>query len=366
MLYLIAGNGAPNYGDELIVQNWLRFYREIGYLGPITVDGKGADRSRQLLSGYGDVQFVKGLPRHADGMHGTYTDFAELGALQVRERLSDFRDVIALHFLGGGYLSANWNNATRLIGGAVEIASLNDIPLIATGLGLAPFNFMSTDDHRTWEKLISAFSLLEVRDIESYRTLLNISAKKGNLSLLLGLDDAFLFPVKAQRHEGRWLHLSGFSENPGWLEASIKDLLKQYDEVIFWICSVPDSQLYRSLSKRFPNIQKIGNFQLLNHGLPLMQDDFMISARFHPHLQASRRGVSGAYLAESDFYRVKHGLVSELGSTFQPFGNTLKVNRGRDGKMQRADPGRVDYKTRIGQMVCEIIGFPPKKAPVES
>jgi hypothetical protein len=33
MLYLISGNGEPNFGDELIALNWIKYYRDRGYEG---------------------------------------------------------------------------------------------------------------------------------------------------------------------------------------------------------------------------------------------------------------------------------------------------------------------------------------------
>lgn len=154
MLYLLAGNGAPNFGDELLVQYWLKFYRNIGYDGPITVDGKGASATAALLRNFANVDYVKTLPRHADGMEGSYADFYEQGVEYARSNLSTFEDVKGFHFLGGGYACANWRNATRMLGAVVEIGQRLSIPVAATGLGIAPFRTVSPADAEAWRKIV--------------------------------------------------------------------------------------------------------------------------------------------------------------------------------------------------------------------
>jgi len=355
MIYLIAGNGAPNFGDELIVANWLRYYREMGYNGPLVVDGKGARATEQLLRGYGDVRFVKGIPRHAEGVEGSYTDFYSLGVDFAIQQLHEFQGIKGIHCLGGGYASANWNNATKLLGSAAEIGRLLDIPVVATGLGISPFNLCEEADRTTWQRILNSFRIFECRDAESYTDLLSLVGREVN-SLTLGLDDAFLYPVKAQRHSGKWLHLSGFTAkifNSDSSEAFEK-LMGEFDNTAFWSCSKPDQLVYEELLKLYPDIQLLDNERLLNNGLPLMQADFMITGRFHPHMQAARRGLHGYYIAESGFYRTKHGLVAELGSPFKQLEKSLEFFDSPNSLMSGFDRGRVESKRRVGFQILRL------------
>lgn len=354
MIYLIAGNGAPNFGDELIVENWLRYYREMGYSGPLVVDGKGAKATEQLLRDYGDVKFIKGIPRHAEGLEGSYADFYSLGVEFARQNLREFEEVQGIHCLGGGYASANWNNATRLLGAAGELGRLLNVPVVATGLGISPFNTYEENDGATWKKILDSFRIFECRDAESFTELLSLVGKDTS-SLSLGLDDAFLYPVKAQRHNGKWLHLSGFTSKIFKSDSSeaFEKLMDQFDKTVFWICSKPDLLIYEELVKQYPNIKKLSNERLLNSGLPLMQADFMVTGRFHPHMQAARRGLHGYFIAESGFYRTKHGLVTELGSPFKQLEKNLELFGSDSSVMSKLDRGRVESKRRVGfEIVC--------------
>jgi hypothetical protein len=361
MLYLIAGNGSPNFGDELIVQNWLRFYRDNGYSGPIVVDGKGAKATESLLRGFGEVEFVKKIPRHADGVDGLYEDFFALGSAYGETHSSEFSNVVAIHFLGGGYASANWYNATRVLGAAAAVAKKWDIPLVATGLGIAPFNVVSQSGKEAWRSVVESFSIFECRDLESYRALLEICGRKAASGLRLGLDDAFLYPVPVKRHSGRWLHLSGFTPR-AFLGSSSADSFAEFmnifDKVVFWTCSKPDAALYPALVAAFPRIERYGNERLLNSGMPLMREDFMITGRFHPHLEAARRGMSGYFSADSGFYRTKHGLLLQLGSNFRAAPDVLADFSAEASVMVKADAGRVEEKRRVGEQILSLIGLP--------
>ncbi|HXS16186.1 MAG TPA: hypothetical protein VN764_03305, partial [Polyangiaceae bacterium] len=58
MIYLIGGSGGPNYGDELLMALWVRYYREMGYHGPIVVDCRGRQSSERLHGHFENVYFT--------------------------------------------------------------------------------------------------------------------------------------------------------------------------------------------------------------------------------------------------------------------------------------------------------------------
>ncbi|WP_132563713.1 polysaccharide pyruvyl transferase family protein [Rhizobium sullae] len=356
MLYLIAGNGSPNFGDELIVQNWLRFYRENGYKGQITVDGKGNIRSERLIRGFGDVRFVTNIPRHSEGREGTYADFYKIGKDYAADALDRFKGVRAFHLLGGGYVSANWFNAARLLSAVTNLGEELSVPVVATGLGIAPFRNLDGEGAAAWSHIVAGCRLFECRDEESYRSLMALT--DGKLpSLTFGLDDAFLSSLFIKRHAGRWLHLSGFSQASiiGKSEGSAPDLFKQFDKVVFWTCSTADAALHADLVQKYPVVERYNNERLLNEGLPIGADDFMITGRFHPHLQAARAGISGLFTADSGFYKTKHGLVTDLGSPFASMKEEPKIFQGNSTRMVSCEAGRVEEKQRVGRRVLALL-----------
>lgn len=357
VLYLLAGNGAPNFGDELLVQYWLRFYRNLGYDGPITVDGKGASATAALLRGFKDVNYVKTIPRHADGVEGSYAGFHEQGVDYARSNASKFQDVRGFHFLGGGYACANWRNATRLLGAVVELGRHLSVPVVATGLGIAPFHKVYPVGATAWRTIVEGCQLFECRDAASVQALHSIIGACPSLSE--GLDDAFLYPVQTVGHAGKWLHLSGFSAKSvlGPTGEEGPRLFDQFDRVVFWACSKEDAELYQAIAARFPQVEMRDNHSLLNEGLPLEAGDFMLTGRFHPHLQAARVGLTGYYTAQSDFYRMKHGLVTGLGSNFRPLQEGLEVFTMPDCEIRRRDGDRVQAKRAVALRVARLMGL---------
>ncbi len=356
VLYLLAGNGAPNFGDELLVQYWLRFYRGLGYNGPIIVDGKGASATAALLKDFGNVTFVKRIPRHADGAAGSYASFYEQGVEYARSNLSKFKGVQGFHFLGGGYACANWRNATRLLGAVVELGRQLSIPVVATGLGIAPFRKVFPIGAAAWRKILEGCQLFECRDAASVEALQAIVGPCP--SLAEGLDDAFLYPVQTVGHSGRWLHLSGFNAKSvlGPTREEGPRLFDQFDRVVFWACSNGDAELYEAIATQFPQVEVLDNHSLLNEGLPLAANDFMLTGRFHPHLQAARVGLSGYFTANSDFYRMKHGLVTALGSNFRQLRGEFELFAGPGDAIRRQDEERVHRKQSVARRVAHLVG----------
>src|SRR5690606_1834970 len=102
--------------------------------------------------------------------------------------------------------------------------------------------------------------------------------------------------------------------------------------------------------------RRISNFDLLRKGLPLSPSDFMLTARFHPHLMAARVGMSGYYTVGSAFYGNKHGLVSELGSTFRRIGSGPVTTFSEvPHRMLQAEQGRVEEKHRVAQRILSLL-----------
>ncbi|WP_026470639.1 polysaccharide pyruvyl transferase family protein [Alkanindiges illinoisensis] len=356
MLYLLAGNGAPNFGDELLVLYWLRYYREAGYDGPITVDGKGHEATARLLKEFDNVHFVSRIPRHSQNEGSSYSDFYRLGTQYAESTVVEFDKVTGFHFLGGGYTSANWVNATRLLSTVVRLGQLLDVPVVATGMGISPFKSMDQHDKLAWKNIIQGFDFFECRDEQSINDLQTIVGNSCSM-LVAGLDDAFLYPVNTKSHTGRWLHLSGFTEASvtGQSPQITRDFFQEFDQVTFWTCSHKDNLVYKTLLEQFPNIIRWSNHMLLNMGLPVQQGDFMITGRFHPHLLAARCGATGYYSTNSRFYDAKHGMVLALGSPFKPLIASPRLFTTNDDQIILSDYLRVAEKRKVADKVAKIL-----------
>jgi hypothetical protein len=83
----------------------------------------------------------------------------------------------------------------------------------------------------------------------------------------------------------------------------------------------------------------------------------MLTGRFHPHLQAARVGLTGYYTAQSDFYRMKHGLVTELGSNFRRLRGSLEIFTMPECEIRHRDKDRVEQKRKVAMRVASLIGL---------
>lgn len=115
--------------------------------------------------------------------------------------------------------------------------------------------------------------------------------------------------------------------------------------------------LYQTIAAQFPQVEMLDNNSLLNDGLPLEANDFMLTGRFHPHLQAARVGLTGYYTAQSDFYRMKHGLVAELGSNFRRLRSEIEIFAPKTDEIRRLDEDRVQQKRNVAMQVASLIGL---------
>lgn len=347
MIYLIGGSGGPNFGDDLILSFWIRFYREKGYKGPIIVDCLNAKNSESLHSDIVDNVFfinnIKGLAKGRKGDISYYIDsgvdyvqsgFAEklksiFSALNIRN-INEFLDCITcVHLYGGGYINGVWDNSFSLISAAVELKKKAKVPLFATGLGMAPLKKMSEKERADFCRLLDCFDIFELRDIESYN---QVSELYGfDKKVFFGLDDSYLFGIDEilDKRKEPSIHVSGFEKSFSHLSDSdllslIESCLPSYKNIYFWMCNSSDRGLMLRLERISGKVKGLTNNRLINIGVPFNKNDYMITSRFHPHMLGARMGMSGVYLAGSGFYKAKHKSILDLGSSFQLMNQNFK------------------------------------------
>jgi hypothetical protein len=378
VIYLITGAGEPNFGDELIVLDWIEFYRSQGYKGPIFVDCKSGSGARKLHGSTENVHFGWFLKALATGDKGSISDYIRAGrqfvdaalgvskaedqslAANAMQRVGkldqpeNFSSTRFVHLVGGGYINGNWNNSFSLIGAASQLSKQLGCKAVATGLGMAPLEELRSIDRMSLSRAIADFAYFEVRDDTSAK-LLGKNGVKGS-QMVVGLDDSFLQPPKTKSEfRGRSLHLALFGRH---LEGSngeklmnlIKTAAADYDRVLCWQCNAADEAACASIESQLPNVKRLYNRGLLYNGMPIQSEDSMITSRFHPHLLASRAGISGFYLVHSDFYSVKHQSVVDLGSAFERYSaaKDVALPKNRSTRMAEMDPERVRQKKQVG------------------
>ena len=320
-ILLVGGGGVPNYGDELILESWLRWY----------VDQRGVGgRGIHIEGGHHRVLYSLFQDRYPGVVHSSHIRKARIepepeffasvakgyGFMQQHPdhpltKLIEGLDVYHLH--GGGYLNDRWPTHGFMVGLGLAAKEHTGCRLVGTGLGLGPLAAPTADDTLA-PKAFGAFDLLEVRDDWSRDYLVNNGLSD---TVIRGLDDVFLQPPAAQAWERPTLHLSLRADATG---ASVAERLTStfvggFDRHVFWMGTIRDMIAYEQVSKRFPFFE-VRSVHDLMRGFPSGPNDFMITQRFHPHLIGARAGMQGMYSSGSDYYDVKHGSVVELGSPF--------------------------------------------------
>lgn len=373
MIYLISGNGEPNFGDELITLNWIQYYRSVGYDGLIVVDCKSAEGAETLHGSVPGVIFVRKLKSLATGRGGEISDHVAHGRRYVDEALSSARNVGVgqhdgevnlaaaklVHLVGGGYINGAWPNSFSLIGGSSQLARRLGCKVVATGLGMAPLEISSKVDRAAIVEALADFEFLEVRD-ERTRNLL-VDQIGPVAALREGLDDSFLFsPHLRQGSKESKLHLCLFARHLQGAEgerlvAWLRELAKQYERTLFWRCNRADEGAAEIMERALGRITRVYNRPLLYQGLPLSSGDFMVTSRFHPHLLAARSGISGRYLVQSKFYESKHSSVVKLGSSFSQYEEDGEHTVSPEQRMVALDKIRISAKRRVAEEIVDIV-----------
>lgn len=337
---LIGGSGAPNYGDELIALSWLEFLRDVA--GPkmeslrVVMDNNSAKHSAALFgSRFGGVEFQsvikpyrmpdKQAPLLAHLAHGLA--FFDGGHWRHHQPLASALESLAdsdlAHLYGGGYINTRISPHNALLIGLLAATQRQfGVRLAGTGLGLTPLDFDDTEDTTPLAQAINAFEVFEVRDRHSAQRLRDLGVRDD--VLVLGLDDAFLRPVRVQAGApARRLHLSAYRSGNVFERPEVRAWLASeapgFDEVCYWLCCPwLEQEMVDDLRTVLPGLRVLGVEEMLFDGLPVQPGDHMLTMRYHPHLMAARAGVGGQYVALNLYYRHKHEAVVIAGSRMTP------------------------------------------------
>ena len=329
--YLVAPSGFPNFGDELILDGWLRFLADTAPGAEVVVDTHSPGPTQALLGdAHPRLKFTDTLwrlcwqapsddpwevaswVRHAVGNPGMAPRWLH-GIMALRE-------VDVVHVVGGGYVNAIWPRHVGLLAGAVATARHSGAKAAMTGLGLIP---ASEHSRPLLRALADHFDVVDVRDGESAEL----------LGVAPGVDDAFLALRHPRCVEPR--HVWPDEPLPSvmvCLQSDMNDaaaaqvagaalsILRAWRVPSEQVCVVEgipgiDREIFTLIEHELPSARFYSFAEIWNSGLPVSSEQTWISTRFHLHLAAAAAGATGvAVVLSDDYYATKHRSLAKLGS----------------------------------------------------
>ncbi|MGJ9425485.1 polysaccharide pyruvyl transferase family protein [Nesterenkonia halotolerans] len=371
MLTIIGGGGIPNYGDELIIGNWLKWYVSSHNISSeeITVEAYRSVIVRNLFEdkfpGVNWSHSVKDARlefRNLDfwGALEKGMDAANSSIPAVNKAFTRVNKSSLIHVHGGGYFNGMWPSHAFVLGLVSAAQSSSGAHAVATGLGVGPLEDPSPKQRSLLDRAVEAFDFIEVRDSSSYNFLKRSLSRNLSGKIILGLDDAFLYPVESANDHHKTLHLALRDDSAAEkiIERLTSQFIGRFDRHRFWVCHpAADAGAYAKLVKRFRRFEVAGVSELIRDP-HLGSQDLLITERFHPHLQAARVGAGGIFSSGSEYYDAKHGSLVDLGSPFIPdggreFGEVLPT--ASTSVIAEDDPKNVFSKQSLARQIMKLI-----------
>ena len=324
-IYLVGTSGYPNYGDELILKNWVSFIinqypnAELWLNVPFPT-------IIQTYFQQGNIKVTNTIWRlineyccedHSDFFNIIQEKICYLGTPHYDLSLLNLRNIDIFHIIGGGYINKIWPHHLGILYSAVILKKQFNIKIYGTGLGLMPA--ITSSEH--YKELIKQFDYFEVRDAES----------ANFLNIQLGYDDAYLN------------NLNQRSNNPDWQER-IPDVLicvqndtidkekfntvvqiirerivehQRQGLIIGYIEAIPgqDRIAFELLQDLIQPHHFFNAAEVITYGLPIKENQIWYSTRFHHHLEASLFGLKGVAVSlNPGYYDIKHNSLLKNGT----------------------------------------------------
>lgn len=347
VFYLIAEPGYPNYGDELIAAEWLKYLARVHPDVPVVLDcARPGPASAILRRVHPHLTVVDTIARltlenEFNGMGvERLPDIVRFVGEALRDESQAARyvsgihllqqDVRSIHILGGGYLNARWYaNLARLeVGPWAKSRQGENIPVMMTGAGLMPLS-AGTSSAEYVRRALSTFDVCTLRDEASYQAVHDLP------NCEIAPDDCFVNGLDGCYFDDGELPdtmvciQSDLVEDTEALYAHVLAVLRTWNvdtaETIGVVECNPyvDYPILPYLENAGYHVRFFPASDLLEHGFPARPGQRWLSTRYHPHLLAAARGCSGSYIAVDDeYYGIKHQAVVRMGSrwTASPIG----------------------------------------------
>jgi hypothetical protein len=344
-IYLFVQAGVPNYGDELIPVLWLDYLTHKFPDRHIFVDALNPGNATNLFGWkYPNVHFVdtlhsmvNELTRRGIGFFDSdpiIDDWLATGRVgKYDSGLKLLQQAEVIHFVGGGYM----NTAFREFRGrlkAVLIASRMkvrnpDLKLIATGLGLTPFD----DKHAAkLNTIIPQFDYFEVRDDESA---LAVQAQAGLDDMFMTFSDTFSengWGVKFNKDVPRVNILLQRDLQNGEALQRVVEQIKTYvtenyspQEPLSIVEGLaPNDGWAVQAFSDLPNpVQFYSVSDVIEEGFPAAPESVWLTTRFHFHMIGASLGAKGTFINTGGaYYDVKHGSLVRLGTGWHNYALT--------------------------------------------
>ena len=327
--YLISAAGFPNYGDEFITREWLRYLAKVEPYSEVWLDCNDSTHAAHLFGNiHGNLHFTStawNVRRIAYERSSSFEEGLELVRSYLenlgtpREDLGIYKLLAAdsIHLLGGGYINETWPLNLYLADIARFAKERHGITAYCTGLGVAP---CSESWLQVLKKSLSCFDHVSVRDVESAR-MLGIECGVDDAFLAFGdtdtswqriMDGARAFVCLQQDVSGR---------HPEAVDLAVKVLRESCvaeDEPLELVEAIPpeDGWSLDLFRERWRGEVRLMPFsELWLQGFPFADNAVWVTSRFHMHLLGAASGAIGCYLdLGSSYYDVKHGSLAMLGT----------------------------------------------------
>ena len=338
--YLIAEPGYPNFGDEFIAREWLKYLAALRPEAPVYLDctrpGPAAAILRRMHPNLVCVDTISRMTfefaaiERGEDAPGC---IAERVSRHIQVALDDEaaaaryasgihilqHEIRGVHFLGGGYMNGMWQeNLARLA--LATWAKRHGLTVLGTGLGLTP---LSGDSVTYVTESVSSFDRLTLRDAGSRA----ICGDGPNVEI--APDDCFVnglegcYDVDPNAPDVMVCVQTDLVDRPDVLNAHVEAILRSWgvmpgDEVGIVECNpYVDYPVFDWLSGAGYSCRLYPAISLLERGFPVKSGGAQqwITTRYHPHVLASAFGCEGCFIPlGSEFYQLKHEAALRMGS----------------------------------------------------
>lgn len=329
IIYLVASGGNPNYGDELIVEAWLRFLAHVRPEASVWLDCPQPGTATALFDGiHPNLHLSNALWRSCaeapDQSARAVWDHVENVVMHGGTPLYDLAlmtlsHATTIHLLGGGYVNGVWPDHVGLVSGMVAAAKLNGSRLLGSGLGLMPL----PENGEQLKDAFSSFDSISVRD----------SASAAAFGVEAGLDDVFLgLPHELERSRSEAVAArakdvmlciqsdmtdeEAFTKLRDKLRVSVEAALAKGLSV-GCVEAIPgsDRRMFEALDGLIPEENFVPFAHVWKDGLPVRPGQSWYTSRFHPHMVAAAAGARGVAIGvRDDYYDIKHQSLLDLGT----------------------------------------------------